>query len=193
MAELSPFRFDPENQCLWRRSGSGETQIQLTPTEFGVLDHLVEHAGQLVTHRALLDAIWPGVAIEPQVVKNKIFHLRKVLGDDPKQPRYIETLPRRGYRFIGRLERSTPAEGVGEAPPARLVGRDSVLAELWQAMGKASSGTVQVVFITGEPGIGKTALGLYGPAVQQGACRDAKIRTLLETVPEVPGPRCLRV
>ena len=140
MAELSAFRFDPVNQCLWRRSGSGEAQIQLTPTEFGVLDHLVEHAGQLVTHRELLDAVWPGTAIEPQVVKNKIFHLRRVLEDDPKQPRYIETLPRRGYRFVGQLERSTARERVRESPATRLVGRDSVLAELWQALRKASTG-----------------------------------------------------
>ena len=68
----------------------------MTPTEFAVLDHLVEHAGQLVTHRQLLDSVWPGMAIEPQVVKNKIFHLRRVLEDEPKRPQYIETLPRRG-------------------------------------------------------------------------------------------------
>src|ERR1700692_1617283 len=108
MPELAPFRLDAANQCLWRRTGAGgQERVLLTPTEFAVLDHLVEHAGQLVTHRELLDAVWPGMAIEPQVVKNKIFHLRRVLEDQPKRPRYIETLPRRGYRFIGRLERGT--------------------------------------------------------------------------------------
>jgi DNA-binding winged helix-turn-helix (wHTH) protein len=159
VAELSPFRLDPTNQCLWRRTGSGEEErILLTPTEFGVLDHLVEHAGQLVTHHQLLDAVWPGVAIEPQVVKNKIFHLRRLLEDEPKRPRYIETLPRRGYRFVGSLERSTIGQLDGPAPGSRLVGRESVLAELWQGVHKASAGKVQVVFLTGEPGIGKTAL-----------------------------------
>jgi DNA-binding winged helix-turn-helix (wHTH) protein len=159
MAELSPFRLDSANQCLWRRTGSGgEERILLTPTEFGVLDHLVEHAGQLVTHRQLLDAVWPGTAIEPQVVKNKIFHLRKVLEDEPKRPRYIETLPRRGYRFVGRVERSTLAIAEAPAPGHRLVGRESVLAELWQSMRSAAAGKVQIVFLTGEPGIGKTSL-----------------------------------
>jgi DNA-binding winged helix-turn-helix (wHTH) protein len=159
MAELSPFRLDSANQCLWRRTGSGgEERILLTPTEFGVLDHLVEHAGQLVTHRQLLDAVWPGTAIEPQVVKNKIFHLRKVLEDEPKRPRYIETLPRRGYRFVGRVERSTLASAEAPAPGNRLVGRESVLAELWQSMRSATAGKVQIVFLTGEPGIGKTSL-----------------------------------
>ena len=159
MAELSPFRLDPANQCLWRRTATGgEERILLTPTEFGVLDHLVARAGQVVTHQELLDAVWPGTAIEPQVVKNKIFHLRRVLEDEPKRPRYIETLPRRGYRFVGRLERSALAELEVPEPGNRLVGRESVLAELWQGMLKASAGMVQVVFLTGEPGIGKTAL-----------------------------------
>ena len=108
MTELYPFRLDPANQCLWRRTGTGgEERVLLTRTEFGILDHLVARAGQLVTHRELLDAVWPGTAIEPQVVKNKIFHLRRLLEDKPNHPRYIETLSRRGYRFVGRLERGT--------------------------------------------------------------------------------------
>src|SRR6476659_6976380 len=93
MIEFFPFRLDPVNQCLWRRTGSGDYErILLTPTEFGVLDHLVVHAGQLVTHRQLLDAVWPRTAIEPQAVKSKVFHLRRALEDDPKQPRFIETV-----------------------------------------------------------------------------------------------------
>jgi DNA-binding winged helix-turn-helix (wHTH) protein len=158
MTELSPFRLDPANQCLWRRTGTGgEERILLTPTEFAVLDHLVARTGQLVTHRELLDAVWPGTAIEPQVVKNKVFHLRRVLEDEPKRPRYIETLSRRGYRFIGSLERGMP-EAKAATSGSRLVGRESILAELCQGMRTASAGKVQVVFLTGEPGIGKTAL-----------------------------------
>jgi DNA-binding winged helix-turn-helix (wHTH) protein len=73
MTELCPFRLDPANQCLWRRTGTGgEERVLLTRTEFGILDHLAARAGQVVTHRELLDAVWPGTAIEPQVVKNKI-------------------------------------------------------------------------------------------------------------------------
>jgi DNA-binding winged helix-turn-helix (wHTH) protein/energy-coupling factor transporter ATP-binding protein EcfA2 len=159
MAELSPFRLDPANQCLWRRTDTGgEERILLTPTEFGVLDHLVEHAGQLVTHRDLLDAVWPGAAIEPQAVKSKIFHLRRVLEDNPKRPRYIETLSRRGYRFVGTLERSTLCGSEPPTPGSRLVGREAALSELWQGIRNATAGKVQIVFITGEPGSGKTSL-----------------------------------
>ena len=126
MAELSPFRLDPFNQCLWRRTGSGgEQRILLTPTEFGVLDHLLEHAGRLVTHRELLDAVWPGMAIEPQVVKNKVFHLRRVLEDRAEAASVHRDAARRGYRFVGRLERSTRAEAEAPTPGSRLVGREA--------------------------------------------------------------------
>jgi DNA-binding winged helix-turn-helix (wHTH) protein len=159
MKEFTPFRLDPVNQCLWRRTGEGDYErILLTPTEFGVLDHLVERAGQLVTHRELLDAVWPRTAIEPQAVKSKIFHLRRTLDDDPKKPRFIETLPRRGYRFVGKLEAEVADEGHPSPPPAGLVGREGALAELWQCAASAAAGAPQVVFVTGEPGIGKTAL-----------------------------------
>jgi Predicted ATPase len=160
--EFPPFRLDPVNQCLWRRTASAEDErVLLTPTEFGVLDHLVAHAGRLVTHRDLLDAVWPRTAIEPQAVKSKIFHLRRALDDDPKQPRFIETVSRRGYRFVGRIEGGS---AVGDAPsrvPApthRLVGRDGAIDDLWRSMRTASAGAPQVVFVTGEAGIGKTAV-----------------------------------
>jgi DNA-binding winged helix-turn-helix (wHTH) protein len=135
-----------------------EERIPLTPTEFRVLNHLVEHSGQLVTHRELLDAVWPGTVIEPQIVKNKIFHLRRVLHDETKRPRYIETVARRGYRFVGQLERNTLGDAEPPTPGTHLVGRERVVAELWQHLQSATTGKVQVVFVTGEPGIGKTAL-----------------------------------
>jgi len=163
MKEFFPFRLDLVNQCLWRRSASGDDErILLTPTEFAVLDHLVGHAGQLVTHRQLLDAVWPRTAIEPQAVKSKVFHLRRVLDDDPRQPRYIETVSRRGYRFVAKLAAvavsDSPAPPPTPAEEVHLVGRTAALAELWQCVRNASTGKVEIVFITGEPGIGKTAL-----------------------------------
>ena len=160
MREFPPFRLDSVNQCLWRRGSTGaDERILLSPSEYGVLEHLVERAGQLVTHRQLLDAVWPQMAIEPQAVKSKVFHLRRVLDDDPRQPRFIETLPRRGYRFVGKLappvsKDPTPAP----APEVELVGREGAIAELWACVRGASAGKPQVVFITGEAGIGKTAL-----------------------------------
>lgn len=158
MKEFGPFRLDLANQCLWRRTASGEEErILLTPTEFGVLDYLVRHAGRLVGHRELLEAVWPGTAIEPQAVKNKVFHLRRLLDDDPKQPRFIETVSRRGYRFVAPVD-GTGEASAGPAPTSHLAGREQQLAELRRRMQQARAGKLEIVFITGELGIGKTAL-----------------------------------
>jgi len=161
MTQFHPFRLDTINQCLWRRQDSGDDErVMLPPKAYGVLRYLVESAGRLVTQDELLDAVWPETHIQPEGLKSQILHVRRVLGDDPRQPRFIETLPRRGYRFIG-LENGvgTPSP-VAENGPAtsRIVGRDRSLAELNAALGKALQGKRQVVFVTGESGIGKTAL-----------------------------------
>jgi DNA-binding winged helix-turn-helix (wHTH) protein/tetratricopeptide (TPR) repeat protein len=159
MKEFAAFRLDSVNQCLWRRSDAGDDErVLLTPTEFGVLDHLVKHAGRLVTHRELLDAVWPQTAIEPQAVKSKIFQLRRVLDDDPKQPRYIETISRRGYRFVAPLARRVPEGPRDEQPTSPLVGRQGTLGALNEHMRQARTGKAQLVFVTGEPGIGKSAV-----------------------------------
>ena len=160
MPEFPPFRLDTVNQCLWRRTHEAEDErILLTPKAFGVLSHLVDHAGQLVTHRQLLDAVWPQTAIEPQALKRNIFELRRALDDPPKKPRFIETLPRRGYRFIAKVGHGSLAmPDTMTSPSTRLVGRDHALTELQQSLRAAGGGKRQIVFVTGEPGIGKTAL-----------------------------------
>src|SRR4051812_19729480 len=158
---FSPFCLDTVNECLWRSSEAGaDERILLTPKSFEVLRYLVEHAGRLVTQRELLDAVWPGTFIEPQAVKKQIFDLRRVLDDPPRTPRFIETQPRRGYRFIATVEDSALRSSSVSAPPLtrRLVGRDGELAELRHYLRKAMAGERQIVFITGEPGIGKTTL-----------------------------------
>ena len=101
MREFPPFRRDTVNQCLWRRRETADDErILLTPKAFAVLRYLVAHAGQLVSQEALLAAAWPETHVQPEVLKSRIFEIRGVLGDRPKTPRFIETLPRRGYRFI---------------------------------------------------------------------------------------------
>src|SRR6202453_1418709 len=161
MKVFAPYRLDAVNQCLWRRDDTGvEERILLAPKSFAVFAYLVEHAGRLVTHDELLEAVWPGSVIEPQAVKRHILALRSALGDRPKNPIFIETIPKRGYRFIAPVSVPVAAKSpIGAIGPARdLVGRGSafeVLREMWQ---RALNGERQIVFITGEPGIGKTAL-----------------------------------
>ena len=101
MKEFPPFRLDGVNQCLWRRvNGAEDQRLLLTPKAFSVLRYLLERAGQLVTQDELLEAVWSDTYVQPEVVKSHIRDLRKMLDDDPKNPQFIETLPRRGYRFI---------------------------------------------------------------------------------------------
>ncbi|MBV8137603.1 MAG: AAA family ATPase [Deltaproteobacteria bacterium] len=161
MKEFRPFRLDIANECLWRRREQGEDErILLTPKAFEVLRCLVERAGRLVSHEEFLDLVWQGTVVQPQAVKKLILNLRKVLGDCPENPVFIETLHRRGYRFIAPVtdeSKRGPLLSIDESVP-KIVGRESPLKELRKQLDKALKGQRQIVFITGELGIGKTAL-----------------------------------
>jgi predicted ATPase/DNA-binding winged helix-turn-helix (wHTH) protein len=158
--EFHPFRLDTANQCLWRCRDSGdEERILLRPKSYAVLRYLVERAGRLVTEDELLEAVWPEVCVEPQAVKSSMFDVRRVLGDSPKKPTFIETLPKRGYRFIAPVGDGAPQTRVGgELTPSMLVGRQKPRSELRDCQQRALRGERQIVFVCGEAGIGKTAL-----------------------------------
>jgi predicted ATPase/DNA-binding winged helix-turn-helix (wHTH) protein len=162
MKVFFPFRLDTLNQCLWRRRDTGpEERILLSPKTFFVLAYLVENAGRLVTHDELLEAIWSDSVVEPQAVKRHILTVRSALGDRPKHSLFVETVARRGYRFIApvsersALERPTTAS---DRLSQDLVGRGGVLEMLRETWQRVLNGERQIIFITGEPGIGKTAL-----------------------------------
>jgi DNA-binding winged helix-turn-helix (wHTH) protein len=159
--EFAGFRLDTINLCLWRQGNAGEDErTALTPKAFDVLRYLVEHAGRLVTQDEILSALWAQSYVQPEVLKHHVQEVRRALGDDPRNPRFIETMPRRGYRFIAPVSAGPETHRTAEAKPAhgRLVGRDAVFADLRDGLGKALRGQRQIVFVTGEPGIGKTAL-----------------------------------
>jgi DNA-binding winged helix-turn-helix (wHTH) protein/tetratricopeptide (TPR) repeat protein len=160
MKDFPPFRLDEVNQCLWRRDDRpGEQRILLTPKAFGVLHYLVQHAGRLVTQDELLEALWPNTFVQPEVLKSHIRDIRAALGDDAKTPRFIETLPRRGYLFIAPIRDLASQSPLAPDQPARkLVGRKTALGQLTTSMQAAMHGQCQIVFVTGEPGIGKTTL-----------------------------------
>ena len=155
-ASFGGFRFDAKNECLWR----GGEAIALRPKAFAVLRHLVEHPSELVTKQQLLDAVWPDTFVSDAVLKDSIRQLREALGDDASSPRYIETAHRRGYRFICQLSDDDRREEVAAAPSATvtLLGRDGELERMRGWLDRALGGQRQVVFVTGEPGIGKTTL-----------------------------------
>src|SRR2546422_5361422 len=160
MREFPPFRLDTVNQCLWRADGAAGERILLAPKAFDVLRYLVGHPGRLVPHEELLEALWPKTYVQPEVLKSHIAAIRAVLGDDARKPIFIETMSRRGYRFIAPVTEGASASGAAAARPAKdLVGRYDALAQLHRCLERMSSkGERQIVFVTGEPGIGKTAV-----------------------------------
>lgn len=167
-----PFRLDPTTGSLWRDN----QLVPLPPKPFAVLATLVAHAGQVVTKDALFDAVWPDTAVTDGVLKGCIRQIRQSLGETAETPQYIITVHRRGYRFLAPVTSVTspPATSSLSAaapmapdvsthgPPPRasalMVGREAELIQLHQWWARARQGGRQVVFITGEAGIGKTTV-----------------------------------
>jgi len=205
-ADVSAVRIDTADLRAW----CGDRPLQLMPRTFAVLRHLVEHAGRLITKEELLGRVWRDAIVSDAALTTCIHDLRKALGDSSDAPRYIQTVHRRGFRFIGPVAgiatmpaapsnapagtspggaahagavgvvaREPPAGATspiriaadassatprlrwdpdGSLAPSTLVGRDAELARLHELLGAALDGRRQLVFVTGEPGIGKTAL-----------------------------------
>jgi len=156
MKSFLSFRLDTINHCLW----CAEDRVSLTPRAFDVLRYLVEHPGRLVPQDEILEAVWPETYVSPEVIKKYILEIRKALGDQPDQPVFIATFPKRGYQFVAAVsDQSTgQAPDLGAETPGKMVGRDTALTELDSRLEKAVRGQRQVVFVTGEAGIGKTTL-----------------------------------
>jgi DNA-binding winged helix-turn-helix (wHTH) protein len=83
--------------------------LAVQPKIFALLGHLVRHRDRVVTRAELFSNVWPGVFVGQSSLNRAVRELRRVLGDDEKQPRFIATIPRRGYRFIGTVEGGAPA------------------------------------------------------------------------------------
>jgi DNA-binding winged helix-turn-helix (wHTH) protein len=173
MKAFGSFRLDTLEQCLWR----GDVRIALTPKVFAVLRYLADHPGRLVTQDELLEAIWPETYVQPEILRKYILELRKILGDDPKAPRYIETLPKRGYRFMAPLEEASLMPTSADVPGP--VGRDQELDALDGHFRRVLQGQRRIVLVTGEAGVGKSTLldafeqrlaGHNGMRIARGQC-----------------------
>jgi DNA-binding winged helix-turn-helix (wHTH) protein/TolB-like protein/Tfp pilus assembly protein PilF len=77
----------------------GDDTIQLEPKVMTLLVHLVQNAGSMVSRDQLFDAVWPGVVVSDDTLTQAVIKLRKAFGDSARQPRYIQTVPKRGYRL----------------------------------------------------------------------------------------------
>lgn len=150
MQTFGDFQLDPVNECVWR---DGE-RLPLTPRPFAVLQYLVENPDRLVTHDELLEALWPETYVQPQILRTYVLELRKLLGDDPASPQYIATIPKRGYRFLAQVTQGSNGFDEGRL----LVGRDDELSFLHAQLERSRKAERPTIFLTGEAGIGKTAL-----------------------------------
>lgn len=142
--------------------------IHLTPKVMGVLVCLAEHAGNPVSKEELIQTVWPNTFVTDDVLKGAISELRRAFGDDAREPRIIQTIPKRGYRLIAAVEpvasqlaHAWPALRVGslfEPTKRHSVGRAKERSELAAAFQSAVAGHGSLVCVAGEPGIGKTTL-----------------------------------
>jgi TolB-like protein len=108
------YRFEPGTGRLW----SGGREIRLTLKASAVLKELVTHAGQPVAKEDLFATVWSGTAVSDDALTSCVHELRKALEDHPRQPRFIETRHRRGYRFVAPLSSATPDDRHDSSPQA---------------------------------------------------------------------------
>ncbi len=177
------FLIDLRAGRLWRY----RERVDLAPKAFQVLRFLVNHAGRVVSPRQILKTLWPKTRVQPETLNMYIRKLRRALGDDAKNPAFIETVPNRGYRLIAPVAGGGAAAvcGPGGWP---LFGRNEPFHSLMEAYELAGRGMRQIVFLTGEAGIGKTALVEAFAGAIGGACvaRGQAIRTHYEQEPYYP-------
>lgn len=104
MIRFGPFQVDPRT---WSLSREGQA-VDLSPRLVEILGHLAAHAGDIVTKEELLERFWPGVNISDNTLTRAVADIRKALGDQAGEPKYVQTLARRGYRFIATGPPSPP-------------------------------------------------------------------------------------
>lgn len=152
IVEFGPFRVERDRGVLVR----GDEIVPLRPKAWQTLLLLIDRPDELLSIESILEDVWPGVTVTPKTLANVIGELRQALGDDAEKPRYIGTVHRRGYRFLGT---ATPPTSYQAPDPAdALVGRVDELRTLQSCWDRASREKRHVVFVVGEPGIGKTRL-----------------------------------
>ena len=111
--EFAGFRLDARNHKLYRKD-SGEL-VHLTPKVAELLTLFVQSGGRLMTKDEILDSVWADLIVEESNLSQSIFLLRKALGDDPKEPRFVLTIPNRGYQFIAAVNEATAEEPTPKA------------------------------------------------------------------------------
>jgi DNA-binding winged helix-turn-helix (wHTH) protein len=108
---FGPFRLDTDGYRLWR----GEVSVPTSARQLDLLAYLVAEPTRLITRDELFDRLWSGVAVTDNALTQLVSELRQTLGDSSADPRYVQTVARRGYRFIAAVERVEPAAAIVSA------------------------------------------------------------------------------
>ena len=128
------------------------------PQVLEVLAYLIRHRDRLVTKQELMDQVWHDRFISDSAITSRIKSARRATGDDGERQNVIRTVHGRGYRFVADVAQPFPRPESPETSTPGFVGRDAELATLWATLAAAESGSRQLMLISGEPGIGKTAI-----------------------------------
>jgi len=126
----------------------GEDAVRLRPRTMDVLTYLAARPGEVLPRAALVDAIWQRRFVADSVLTRVVFELRQALGDDPDQPRYLETVHKRGYRLIARVRRLPRPAGAERRPSPFVLawrGEETPLVEGETVIGRAEDAAVRIV------------------------------------------------
>jgi hypothetical protein len=118
------------------------------------LQYLLRNPWRIISRQEFEQHVWVGTHVTQSVLRVCIWELRQALGDTKEVPQYIETVGQQGYRFCT----TTWHAGAATHQESPFVGRQAELDALQAALGHAQDGALQLVFVSGDPGIGKTAL-----------------------------------
>src|SRR5438309_10710142 len=119
------FRVDPTERVLLR----DDKPVSLSPKVFDTLLALVEHSGHIVSKDELVEIVWPDVFVEENNLTQYVAAARRALGDNRQEQRYIETVPKRGYRFAPRVRLITEESDavlIEEHDSLRIVVKDRI-------------------------------------------------------------------
>jgi hypothetical protein len=153
---FGPYRLEVGGR---RRLWKGSAPVPLQPRPLSVLSYLAARPGVVVGRDELIATLWNGTHVTRAVLKVAVRAIREALEDEAGAPRYIETVGREGYRFIGAGAAGPGGPRAGlDAGAAVMVGRAPELARLHAALARAATGARTIVFVSGEAGIGKTTL-----------------------------------
>ncbi|MEJ2344823.1 MAG: winged helix-turn-helix domain-containing protein [Gammaproteobacteria bacterium] len=137
--------------------------LRLEPKVAALLIRLTQRAGAMVTREELLTRVWPGVVVGDDSLTQVVIKLRKALGDDPKHPRYIQTIPKQGYRLIAPVSLSeTPGESAQEGPVRRGDHRPRLAAMLIVGIVVAAVAIVGYLTVAERPPEGTATVGNAG-------------------------------